>query len=587
MYGTFTLTGRHTTPSGKAHAGSVVVTPNATIRDTAGDVVMSGAEQVKLDETGAWSIVLPCDSPDLNPSEGIGYTVGFSLYSTSMTRQSFYATADMAGSTLDVSEIVSVSVPAPLSAIVGPQGEPGPAGADGADGAQGLQGIKGDKGDTGPQLPVEVARRPLRVFASDFEETFPGSGILRDWTTGHTGTASSTIAASTRQDGGNTVTLIPAASSIALIKTKAFHGYADRPQWFTTDEMTVPTGRTVALEIQSSDGVRKGTITVNAGGAGTVQLNATDGAGALLVSGMTSSVWASTTPFRLAMWYDPRTGEVRFYLFAGSTTTTHIFLGSRTNTAALPITTMQVFTGSAATGNATVARASAYEVRGVIHGCSVDTPHNAFDMSPGKFTTQSGYNNSADALALRLWGQREGIVNVAHGGWTYLQMRDGDPSVAAESNATWANMVTALKPQFVILGSGINSVSAAAQLAPPSTAATAKLDEAKQAGLDMINASIAAGVRLIVVRNCSPVGGHVSFPTSAQLDLVDNWNAWVATLPALYPGKVVVSDVWSKLVDPNVPRTMLPRYDVGDHIHYTVAGGEAVADADAAAILGR
>ena len=173
MYGTFTLTGRHTTPSGKPHAGSVVITPNATIRDTAGDVVMSGAEQVKLDETGAWSIVLPCDSPELNPSEGIGYSVGYSLYSTAMTRQSFYATADMAGSTLDVSDIVTVSIPTPLSAIVGPQGEPGPAGANGAQGPQGVagptgpagaagaKGDKGDKGDpgaTGPTGPSPEAR---------------------------------------------------------------------------------------------------------------------------------------------------------------------------------------------------------------------------------------------------------------------------------------------------------------------------------------------------------------------------------------------------------------------------------------------
>jgi len=151
MYGTFTLTGRHTTPSGKPHAGSIVITPNATIRDTAGDVVMSGAEQVKLDETGAWSIVLPCDSPDLNPSEGIGYSVGYSLYSTAMTRQSFYATADMAGSTLDVSDIVTVSVPTPLSAIVGPQGPAGPAGANGASGPAGATGPTGAAGATGPK----------------------------------------------------------------------------------------------------------------------------------------------------------------------------------------------------------------------------------------------------------------------------------------------------------------------------------------------------------------------------------------------------------------------------------------------------
>ncbi|WP_330473844.1 right-handed parallel beta-helix repeat-containing protein [Terrabacter sp. C0L_2] len=131
-YGTFTLTGRHTTPSGIPHKGQVVVTPNTIIRDTAGLVVMSGSVQVPLDETGAWSLVLPCDDPSLNPSEGIGYKVGYALHSTSMPQQSFYAASDMAGSTLDVSEIVTVSVPTPLSAIVGPRGEPGPVGPPGA-----------------------------------------------------------------------------------------------------------------------------------------------------------------------------------------------------------------------------------------------------------------------------------------------------------------------------------------------------------------------------------------------------------------------------------------------------------------------
>ena len=41
-----------------------------------------------------------------------------------MPEISFYATADMAGTTLDVAQIVTVSIPAPLSAVVGPQGPP-------------------------------------------------------------------------------------------------------------------------------------------------------------------------------------------------------------------------------------------------------------------------------------------------------------------------------------------------------------------------------------------------------------------------------------------------------------------------------
>src|SRR5690349_22058867 len=130
-YGTFTLKGQHWAPSRKPRQGAVVVTPNTEIRDTDGKVILSGSEQVNLDESGAWSIELPCDSAGLNPSSGIGYTVGFSLHGASLRGVSFYATADMAGSTLDVADIVSVDVPKPLSAIVGPQGEQGPEGPAG------------------------------------------------------------------------------------------------------------------------------------------------------------------------------------------------------------------------------------------------------------------------------------------------------------------------------------------------------------------------------------------------------------------------------------------------------------------------
>jgi hypothetical protein len=433
-----------------------------------------------------------------------------------------------------------------------------------------------------------IRQKPLQIFTSDFEEVTPGSGTLRDWTTGHTGTATHTIAASTRQDGGNTITLVPATSSLALIKSRQIHGYANRPQWFTTDEMTVPTSRTATFELQNASNLRLATVTVNPAGAGTVQINANDGLGAQSVPNVSTTIgFVSTTAFRIGIWYDPRTGKARFYLFCGTGSgVRHIYMGERTNTTGpYPVSYVVLNSGSAATGNVTAARVEAFELRGIIHGCSVDLPNNGFDTSPAYFPTQSRYNSSAVALALRLWGQREGIINMAHGGWTVEQMETGGLSANGEDTATWANTVTALKPQFVVLGSAINSISAAAQLSPPSTAATAALDASKAAYRRLIDASLAAGAAFVVVRNCSPVGGHVSFPTSAQLDLVDNWNAWVATLPNLYPRQVVISDVWAAMVDPATPRTLLPAYDVGDHIHYTVRGCEALADGDAKAIL--
>lgn len=596
-HSTFTLTGKHTSPSGAAHVGTVKVTPNAVIRDVAGAVVMAGPDIVKLDATGAWSLVLPCDSPGLNPATGIGFTVEYLFRAESLEPQSFYATADLAGLTVDAAGLVTTTVARAVTTTIGPQlgtdtdgvpyllpGAPGTVAADKrlvteADG----DGRYSRRFDT-----TVIRQKPLRVFSSDFEEVTPGSGTLRDWTPGHTGTATHTIAASTRQDGGNTVTLVPAASSLALIKSKPVHGYANRPQWFTTDELTVPTSRTATFELQNASSLRLATIIVNAGGAGTVQINANDGLGAQLVPNVSTAIgFTSTTAFRLGIWYDPRSGKARFYLFCGSGAgVRHIYMGERTNTTGpFPVQYVVLNSGTAATGPVTAARVEAFEVRGVLHGCSVDLPNNGWDTSPAYFPTQSRYNSAADALALRLWGQREGIVNMAHGGWTVEQMENGGLSANGEDTATWANLVTALRPQFVVLGSGINSVAAAAQLAPPSTAATNALEASKAAYRRLIDASLAAGVAFVVVRNCSPVGGHVSFPTSAQLDLVDDWNAWVATLPSLYPRRVVVSDVWAATVDPATPRTLLPAYDVGDHIHYTVRGCEALADADAAAVL--
>jgi hypothetical protein len=445
--------------------------------------------------------------------------------------------------------------------------------------------IEGKFKDTfGSRLGAAVRQKPLRIFSSDFEETTPASGVLRDWTTAHTGTASHTVAASARQDGGNTLTLVDAdTAGLALVRSKAFHGYANRPQWFTTDEMTCPTGQTIRFEIQASTLSRRGYIEVNSAGAGTIRINSDDGLGAVTVPNVSTAIGlTSTTAFRLGMWYDPRSGKVRFYLFCGTGAgIRHIYMGERNNpNAPLPISYIQLNTGHPNTGNVTAARVEAFEVRGIIHGASTDLPNNAFDTSPAAYPTQSRYNDSAVALAQRLWGQREGIVNMAHGTWAYSHMYGGGLSANGEDTATWTNMVTALKPQFVVIGSAINSL---AQITVGSTTmanvkATLKL---------MIDESLAAGASFVVIRNCSPVGGHVTFNTSEKLDLVDEWNEYLTTIPGLYPdGQIVISDAYGEMNDPANDRHMLARYDVGDHIHYSVAGAEALADADAKAILG-
>ena len=154
-YSTFTLKGKHATPAGTAHEGRVKVTPNTVIRD-AGGVIMSGPEIVSLDPMGSWSVTLPCDSPGLNPSAGIGYTVVYQLSSSSVNPQAFAALPELAGTTLDVSQIITSATPsAPATVpVAGPAGAPGVKGDPGPTGAP---GAKGDPGAPGPAGPAAIA----------------------------------------------------------------------------------------------------------------------------------------------------------------------------------------------------------------------------------------------------------------------------------------------------------------------------------------------------------------------------------------------------------------------------------------------
>jgi hypothetical protein len=69
---TFTLTGTEQQIDGTAHVGSVLIVPNAVVRDAAGDVVLSGPVEVPLDAAGHWSIDLPADDASLDPATGLG-----------------------------------------------------------------------------------------------------------------------------------------------------------------------------------------------------------------------------------------------------------------------------------------------------------------------------------------------------------------------------------------------------------------------------------------------------------------------------------------------------------------------------------
>lgn len=120
-YGTFTLKGQHTTPTSTPHKGKVSIRPNAIIRDLDGEVIMSGAVSVDLDETGAWTVTLPAgDDARISPSEGLGYVVSYRLQSQSFAPETVFVAAQPTGSTFDVSQIVTSDPTTAVSTIVGP-----------------------------------------------------------------------------------------------------------------------------------------------------------------------------------------------------------------------------------------------------------------------------------------------------------------------------------------------------------------------------------------------------------------------------------------------------------------------------------
>ena len=116
-HSTFVLSGRATSPGGVVHRGSVLIVPNTVMRDAAGKVILAGPETVPLDAAGAWSATLPCDGPGLNPASGIGYQIVYRLASAAVATQSFAALPELAGTVLDVSQLVTASIPTPTATV--------------------------------------------------------------------------------------------------------------------------------------------------------------------------------------------------------------------------------------------------------------------------------------------------------------------------------------------------------------------------------------------------------------------------------------------------------------------------------------
>ena len=108
----FTLTGLYQIPDLTPHEGIVEIIPSErVIKDTTGNVILTGRVKVKVDETGAFTVDLP-DPRDttLNPA-GFGYTVAAKLRSSHPPAVSFggdQIAAAIVGGVVNIEDVTGV-----------------------------------------------------------------------------------------------------------------------------------------------------------------------------------------------------------------------------------------------------------------------------------------------------------------------------------------------------------------------------------------------------------------------------------------------------------------------------------------------
>ena len=151
---TRTITGSFTSTDGSAAAGTVTFTPSGRILDADDTEIISGPVAETLDNSGEFSIELPCtDDRDLSPI-GWYYTATVRISGARAYSFKFYLLTganDVNFSNLDRVTPVSNSQGAFASSRgpVGPQGNTGPTGPTGRTGSTGA-GPTGATGPTGP-----------------------------------------------------------------------------------------------------------------------------------------------------------------------------------------------------------------------------------------------------------------------------------------------------------------------------------------------------------------------------------------------------------------------------------------------------
>lgn len=120
---TGTLTGKYVVPvDSTPAAGTVEIIPSVkVVKDTTGNVILSGRTKVDLDGQGAFSVTLPAtDDTALDPS-GVTYTVAARLHHTHLP--AVVGIPIGTGATVDMADVTSVDPAAPVYATAIPYAE--------------------------------------------------------------------------------------------------------------------------------------------------------------------------------------------------------------------------------------------------------------------------------------------------------------------------------------------------------------------------------------------------------------------------------------------------------------------------------
>ncbi|MGA8162457.1 MAG: SGNH/GDSL hydrolase family protein [Acidobacteriaceae bacterium] len=197
-------------------------------------------------------------------------------------------------------------------------------------------------------------------------------------------------------------------------------------------------------------------------------------------------------------------------------------------------------------------------------------------LTDGHATTTNGNNRWTDDLAARLQAspatQNIGVLNEGIGGNRLLQDGLGpnalarfDRDVLAQAGARW-----------VIVLEGINDLGELTRLnAVPPADHQALVQRILEAYEQIVLQAHQHGLKVIGGTLTPFVGSDYYHPGPQSEADRQAINAWIRT-----PGHFDAVVDFDKIVrDPADPERMLPKYDSGDHLHPSVAGYRAMADA--------